>query len=131
MRIHHLGIVVPALEPALEQYQRVLGFELEGGPVFDAAQDCHLAMLVDAGGARIELIAPASGESPVAAQAKKGGGLAHVCYEVDSLDQEISRLRRERAIVVRPPVGAVLFGGRRVAFLFMKGNMLVELVEKS
>ncbi len=134
MKIHHVGVVVPSIKDYLHYYTEILGFTQVSPIVHDPVQDVRLTMLADGGGttgngAGIELIEPASPASPVAARAAEGGGLAHICYQVDDLDKEINRLRSLGAILVRKAAPAVLFCGKRVAFLFMKGNNLIELVE--
>ena len=129
MRLHHVGVVVPSIEKALEQYRAVLQMEPIAPAVYDPAQDANLIMLeVPGGGPGLELIEPASEASPIARQARRGG-LAHICYEVADIEAEVSRQRRAGALTVREPVPAVLFGGRRVAFLYLRTQHLIELVE--
>jgi FkbH-like protein len=129
MKLHHVGIGVPSISMAIDYYRAVLQMEPTGSIVFDRLQDAKLVMLQGPGGGPgIELIEPGSADSPVAGQARRGG-IAHTCFEVENVDTEINRLREAGALVVREPMPAALFGGRRVAFLYLKGGHLVELVE--
>ncbi|MBA4156922.1 MAG: VOC family protein [Gemmatimonadetes bacterium] len=130
MKLHHVGVIVPAIEPALEHYRAVLQMEPTTAAVYDPIQDAKLIMIEPPGGGPgIELIEPASPASPVAKQAGGGGGLAHVCYEVDDIEAEVARQRQAGALTVQAPVPAVLFGGRRVAFLYLRTKHLIEMVE--
>lgn len=131
MKVHHVGIVVPSIEAVLDEYTAGLGFTQATQVVFDPEQDCRLVLLTGAGDvAGIELIEPASDDSPVARLAKRGGGYAHICYQVGDLDAEVARLRERGAVLVQKPTPAVLFDGRRVAFMFLRSRQLIELVEE-
>ncbi len=130
MRLHHVGVVVPSITDALAHYRTALNLEPTGSPVYDPHQDARVVMLADAAdGPGLELIEPGSPTSPVARQAERGGGLAHTCYEAADLEAELARLRAAGAMPVRAPAPAVLFGGRRVAFVFLRTRHLIELLE--
>jgi len=127
MRLHHVGIAVPDLEAALDSY-RVLGFqELERGQV--EAFNVAVCML-DAGGARLELLAPTGPGAIQSFLDKRGPGLHHTAFAVDDIAVELARLKAEGVSLVdeTPRPG---FGGHQVAFLHPKsaGGVLIELVE--
>lgn len=96
----------------------------ESGPVHDPLQDATVCLLECEGGLRIELV---SGEA-VAGLVRKGMSWYHNCYEVDDINAAIAELGERRCIVAREPREAVLFGGRRVAFLYSPLG-LIELLE--
>lgn len=130
MRLHHSGVVVRNMDQACAHYEAVMGLVVTEGPVYDPAQDATLLMMrPPGGGPGVELIAPASKDSKVAGQAARGGGLVHTCYEVDDLDAELLRLRDAGAMPVMEATPALLFGGKRVAFLMLRTRHLIELVE--
>jgi methylmalonyl-CoA/ethylmalonyl-CoA epimerase len=54
--------------------------------------------------AQIELVEPAGEDSPVFAFLKQGGGLHHLCYEVDDLELQIQQMRASRSVLAKPPV---------------------------
>lgn len=95
---------------------------------FDPEQGAHLR-LVDVGGLPTELVQDAA-EGPVSAWLKRGCKLYHICYEVDDLDQSLEEARLRGCAVVSPPKPAVLFDGRRVAFVMDRVRGLVEFLEK-
>ena len=59
-----------------------------------------------------------------------GGGLHHVCHETDGLKEELSRLRGLGSLVVQKPVQAVAFGMRRIAWVYSRQKLLIELLER-
>ena len=73
---------------------------------------------------------PASETSPVSNFLKKGGGLHHVCYEIDDLESGLSEARSAGLVIVATPAPAVAFGGRRIAWVCSKSRLLVELLER-
>lgn len=83
------------------------------------------------GGPQIELVEPAAEKSPVTAFLARGGGLHHVCYEVDDLEGHIRFMREQRAAVLRAPQPAVAFQGRRIAWVLTREKLLVELLERA
>jgi methylmalonyl-CoA/ethylmalonyl-CoA epimerase len=83
------------------------------------------------GAGRIELVSPASPDSPMAKTIeKRGEGLHHVCLEVPDIAQAIAALKDRGAPLLddEPRPGA---GGAKVAFVHPKGSrgVLVELRE--
>ena len=129
MVIDHIGIVVESIEEAEAYYTTHFGLRASGDRVVDPLQDVELQFLTDTAGSRIELIRPLTPDSPAARALEHGGGLNHICYRVSDLESSLQALVARSAKVVRPPLPAVAFDGRRVAFLYTRQRELVELVE--
>lgn len=91
--------------------------------IWDPAQEANLCLVETRFGA-IELVEG----RPVANILKRGPGSYHVCYEVDNLDGTVQRLQGSGCRPVTAPVEAILFGGRRVAFM-LGPTGLIELLE--
>jgi methylmalonyl-CoA/ethylmalonyl-CoA epimerase len=127
--LHHIAIVVPDLAAARPIYEGALGLAA-GQPEFVADQKVNVLVL-HAGSQRIELVEPASPDSPVSKfLEQRGPGLHHVAYRVDDLAAALAQLaaRGLRLIDAAPRPGA---HGTRVAFVHPKstGGVLTELVE--
>ena len=127
--LHHVAIVVPDIDSARAVYEDALG--LSGGEVEHVPAQKVDVLVLYAGGQRIELVAPASEDSPVTGfLAKRGGGLHHLAWRVDDIEAALERLRARglRLIDEEPGPGA---HGTRVAFVHPKstGGVLTELVE--
>lgn len=129
MVIDHIGIVVESIDEAAAYYTTHFGLRASGDRVVDTLQDVELLFLEDAAGSRLELIRPLSPDSPAARALKHGGGLNHICYRVSDLESSLRALEAADAKVVRPPLPAAAFDGRRVVFLYTRRRELVELVE--
>lgn len=127
--LHHVAIVVPSLAEARQVYVDVLGLRAST-PEFVADQKVNV-LVCHAGAQRIELVEPASADSPVSKfLEKRGPGLHHVAYRVANVADALARLRAAglRLIDEHPRPGA---HGTRIAFLHPSaaGGVLTELVE--
>jgi methylmalonyl-CoA/ethylmalonyl-CoA epimerase len=129
MRLHHVGIVVESLAAHGQAYGKFLGLSADSPVYHDPIQKVHVQFWKDAGGNLLELIEPAGPDSPVARVLKKGGGLSHLCYEVEDFDEEVRLALEKGAIPAGEVAPAMAFSGRRVAFLFFPKMNLVEFVE--
>jgi methylmalonyl-CoA epimerase len=127
--VHHIAIVVESIADARKVYEGVLGTSA-GEPEYVADQKVNV-LVTYAGTQRIELVEPASEDSPVSRfLAKRGGGLHHVAYQVDDIDAALAALKSAgvRLIDEKPRPGA---HGTRIAFVhpLALGGVLTELVE--
>ena len=127
--LHHVAIVVGSLSEARKTYVDLLGLRAQG---VEHVPDQKVNVLVCyAGSQRVELVEPASSDSPVSSfLEKRGGGLHHLAWRVADCAAAIATLERAgtRMIDAAPRSGA---HGTRIAFVHPKstGGVLCELVE--
>ena len=132
-RFHHAGYVVMSIAESAPALARSLGLEWDGVIVHDPLQFVKVTFLPAnlASEATIELVEPAGPRSPVRKFAEAGGGFHHVCYEVEDLKARIAESQAAGATLVRVPLPAKAFGGRKIAWITTPGNLLVEYLEKA
>jgi len=130
--LHHIGFVVESAEASVSRFSTSLAASAVSEIVEDPLQQARVVFLTppSSDGVKIELVAPTGPSSPVAAFAQKGGGLHHVCYEVDNLDFELQNLRDRKLVLLRPPKTAAAFGGRRIAWVVTREKLLIEYLER-
>jgi len=126
--IAHIGIALSGLDAGVSFYRDVLGLSEVPLADSDGARIAGFA----AGDTLVELLEPATDDSPIGRfVAKRGGGLHHVCFAVPDLDEALERCREFgiRLIDERPRLGAE---GKRIAFLHPSSTsgVLVELTER-
>jgi methylmalonyl-CoA/ethylmalonyl-CoA epimerase len=131
VRLHHIGFVVASIEQCGESFARSLGATWDGKIVFDPLQKVRVTFLqgANATDSLIELVEPGGLESPVSRFLDHGGGLHHLCYEVEAMEAHLAFCKSVGTIVIRPPVPAVAFDGRRIAWTVTKKRLLVEFLE--
>jgi len=131
-KLRHVGVAVPSLAPATETLSALFGYRVVSGPFDDPIQKVSVNFLTksDNDAAEIELIAPLSEDSPITSMlAKSGGGAYHLCFETSDIDQALVHAKKNGCMIVSPPVPAVAFGGRRIAWIYTRSRQLFELVE--
>jgi methylmalonyl-CoA/ethylmalonyl-CoA epimerase len=129
--LHHIGFVVSQISTSVDGFTRALGASWNGQVFEDPHQGVKVTFLsTRPGEAQIELVEPNGENSPVRSFLEsKGGGLHHLCYEIDDLDFELSERRLRGALLVKRPKPAVAFGGRRIAWVLTPETLLLELLE--
>jgi methylmalonyl-CoA/ethylmalonyl-CoA epimerase len=129
---HHVGYVVKSIAEVSEEFSRSLGAAWDGKIIHDPLQEAKVAFLFcgSGQGPSLELVEPAGDTSPLHRFLAKGGGLHHVCYEVDSLATQLQQSRSAGCLVVREPLPAVAFGGRKIAWVYTRQKLLVEYLER-
>jgi methylmalonyl-CoA/ethylmalonyl-CoA epimerase len=131
--LHHLGFVVSSISAVAEEFAVSISARWDGEIIHDPIQRVRVAFFspVDPRNPVFELVEPASEVSPVGNFLKKGGGLHHVCYEIDDLELGLREARGVGLVTVADPAPAVAFGGRRIAWVCSKRRLLVELLERN
>jgi methylmalonyl-CoA/ethylmalonyl-CoA epimerase len=131
--LHHIGFVVASIASSAPGFTGSIGAAPLSQTFDDPIQRARVAFidLSPGGGPSLELVEPLADDSPVAAFLAKGGGLHHLCFEVDDLDRHIETLKAERAVLIRSPKPATAFGGRRIAWMMTREKLLVEYLERA
>ncbi|HEY5084902.1 MAG TPA: methylmalonyl-CoA epimerase [Rhizomicrobium sp.] len=128
-KLNHVAIATPDLGKATAIYRDVLGAKVSA-PV---AQPAHgvTTVFVELPGSKIELLAPLGDNSPIAnfLARNPGGGVHHLCFEVDDISAARDRLLAQGARLAgaaEPKTGA---HGKPVLFLHPKDfvGTLIEL----
>jgi methylmalonyl-CoA/ethylmalonyl-CoA epimerase len=132
-RVHHIGYVTASIADSADEYSRVTGLGWDGRIIHDPLQMVSVAFLSsgDGGFAMIELVEPAGHRSPVKQFLKAGGGLHHLCLEVGDLPRHIEASRDVGCTLVRVPLPAVAFNGRKIAWITTLNGQLIELLQRS
>lgn len=129
---HHVGFVVASIKDAAPGFADSLEAEWDGEIIHDPNQGVRVSFLKGRSPADplVELVEPASEESPVMRFLKKGGGLHHLCYETANLDRQLESARACGGLVTRMPLPAIAFGGRRIAWVYTRNKLLIEYLER-
>ena len=128
---NHVSIVVPDLPAAIEKLGAVYG--LSAGEIRTNEQQGVRLVWVELGNARLELMEPTRPDSPVARflERNPGGGIHHLCLDVDRLDTTAQALAQRGARVLGDGQPQRNVHGDRIAFLHPQDFLgaLVELEE--
>ena len=128
-KIEHLGIAVKSLDEAIPLYEKLL--QTTCYKTESVSSECVNTAFFQIGDSKIELLEASDQNSPIAKfLAKRGEGFHHVAFEVDDIEEELTRLQKLDFILLHlsPKEGA---DNKRIAFLHPKSTMgiLIELCE--
>lgn len=129
MIIDHIGIAVRSIEEGVAYWKGVFGYRQLTEVVVNTRQKVKVAFLVKENSLSVKLIEPTDASSPVYAFAQRGGGLHHLCFRCDDLQDEVSRLSSLGLRVLVPPQPGEAFDNESIAFLFGKHGLNIELVD--
>ena len=130
--LHHVGFVVASILQAGSDFARSLAAQWNGEIIHDPLQQARVSFMHSGadGNPAIELVEPDGEKSSLNKFLAKGGGLHHICYEVDSLEAQLEFCRLNGSLIVKQPLPAVAFQGRRIAWVYTKQKLLVEYLER-
>ncbi len=128
IKINHIGIAVANIDESLKFWRDALGIELSH--IEDVPSQKAKVAFLPVGESEVELVNPTTDDSGVAKFiAERGGGMHHLCVEVDDIEGIIANLKEKgvRMIDEEPKV----LPGRKMAFVHPKsaGGVLVELYQ--
>ena len=128
-RIEHVGIVVRDVDQSRRLWEDCFGIPL-GGVEVNPERPVKLA-LYPVGESMVELIAGTTSDSRHAKMIAEGkGGLNHICFEVENIDEALAELKAKGVPLLdeTPRIG---HAGCRIAFIDPTAteNCLIELAE--
>lgn len=130
LRFHHLGLAVREPESAIRTLEW-LGYHVSES-VFDPGQRVHLRLCESPSMPAIEIVCPAGDDSPAARFVRDQDHLVyHFCFSASSIDDAVEKIRSSggKVVLLSDKKPAPLFGNRLVAFYYLDGMGIVELLE--
>ena len=90
--LDHIAIAVPDLEASIKRFMEDFGLDYQGSEDVEAAKTSTAFFPLPP--TSIELVHPLRGEGPIAKYLeKKGGGMHHLCFRSDNIEEDIARLK--------------------------------------
>ena len=125
--LDHIAIAVPDFEKAIKRFMEDFGLPFDGTEDVEAAKTSTAFFPLPP--TNIELVHPLRGEGPIAASLeKRGGGLHHLCFRSDNIEEDIARLKAKgyQFLADAPSPGA---HGSKVIFIHPKScdGVLIEI----
>jgi methylmalonyl-CoA/ethylmalonyl-CoA epimerase len=127
--LDHIAIAVPDLDAAIERFAEDFGLSLKAREDVESAKtSAAFFPIVETS---IELVHPLNGEGPVQKYLdKKGGGIHHLCFRSDNIEEDIVRLKAKGYVFLSdaPTLGA---HNCKVIFIHPKScdGVLIEINE--
>lgn len=119
-----------SIEESIRYYKTCFEFDFDGAIYEDTIQKVRIAFVNPPNqDLKFELLEPLTEDSPVMTALRKGGGLNHICYEVQNIKQVILSLLEMGNRLISGPTPAIAFQNRNIAFIYTKQREIVELLE--
>jgi methylmalonyl-CoA/ethylmalonyl-CoA epimerase len=130
--LHHIGYAVKAIESISESYVTRFGYAVRTPVIHDPLQTA-LVQFLSLSGDRVylEFVSPDGPDSRLTNAVRKGGGLNHLCYIADNIEEAADLLVQSNMMIISSPQPAVAFAGRRICWLMGEDLLPIELVERS
>ena len=130
--LHHIGYAVKAIESISDSYVTRFGYAVCTPVIHDPLQTALVQFLSMAGDrVYLEFVSPDGPDSRLTNAVRKGGGLNHLCYIADNLEEAVGLLVQSNMMLISAPQPAVAFAGRRICWLVGEDMLPIELVERS
>jgi methylmalonyl-CoA/ethylmalonyl-CoA epimerase len=127
-RVNHVAIVVADIEQALGFWRDGLGLALDH--IEEVPSQKATVAFLPVGDSEVELVQPSSEDSGAGKfLAERGGGMHHLCFEVDDIAVKLDELRVKGVRLINET--PLELPGRKMAFIHPKstGGVLVELYQ--
>ncbi len=127
-KINHIAIAVRDVEESLKFWRDAMGLQV--AHIEDVPSQKSEVVFIPVGDSEVELVRPTSSDTGVAKFIEeRGGGMHHLCFEVDNIDEMLTQLQEKGIRLIN--VEALELPGRKMAFVHPKSTngVLVELYE--
>jgi methylmalonyl-CoA/ethylmalonyl-CoA epimerase len=129
-KIEHIGIAVKNIDEANSLFEKLLG--IPSYKMEKVESESVVTSFFQTGTNKIELLMATNPESPIAKfLEKKGEGIHHIAFDVDDIETEVIRLKKEGFVLINehPRPGA---DNKIVVFLHPKSTngVLIELCQE-
>ena len=91
--VHHIGIVVKDIDEAKKPYEEVFGLKVDAK--FNVDVFSAKVAFLPLNNTYLELVEPTNPEDGLSKFLKGGGGIHHICYEVEDLDTIYQQLKKK------------------------------------
>ncbi len=127
-KVNHVAIAVSDIEGALRFWRDGLGLKVDH--VEDVPSQKATVAFIPVGESEVELVRPTAEDTGVAKfLAERGGGMHHLCLEVDDIAATLADLKAKGVRLINDT--PLELPGRKMAFVHPKstGGVLLELYE--
>ena len=126
MKFHNIGYLVNNFNSAIKDFRK-FNYKKKQSIITDSNLKVQIQFLVN-GNNIIELVKPHKNNIGLLSLLKKKNYAYHFAYKVKNLDKTLVRLKKNFKIIVNP-VPAKAFNDKKVAFLKMKNDFIIELIQ--
>ncbi|MCU4173901.1 VOC family protein [Carboxylicivirga sp. N1Y90] len=129
MNIDHIGVITKSIENSINQWTKTFGYKQATKLVNNTRQKVNVVFMKKEGSIDIKLVEPSCETSPIYKFAMRGGGLHHLCFKSDKLDNAVDFLTDNNCLLISKPQPGEAFENENIAFLLSANNLNIELID--
>lgn len=129
MIIDHIGIAVKSIENGIKHWEDVFEYKQMTEVVINSRQKVKVVFLCKENSLTVKLIEPLDDTSSVYKFAMRGGGLHHLCFKCDNMNNQLKKIKDNGIRLLAPPQPGEAFGNEDIAFVYAKHGLNIELIE--
>ena len=126
MKFHHIGYLVNNFNSAINDFKK-FNYKKKNTVITDKNLKVKIQFLIN-GNNIIELVKPFKKNYGLLSILRKKNYAYHFAYKVKNLEKTLIKLKKNFKIIVYP-VSAKAFNNKKVAFLKMKNDFIIELIQ--
>ena len=126
MKFHHIGYLVNNFNSAINDFKK-FNYKKKNTVITDKNLKVQIQFLIN-GNNIIELVKPYKRNFGLMNILRKKNYAYHFAYKVKNLEKTLIKLKKNFKIIVYP-VSAKAFNNKKVAFLKMKNDFIIELIQ--
>ena len=126
MKFHHIGYLVNNFNSAIKDFEK-FNYKKKKSIITDNNLMVQIQFLIN-GNNIIELVKPNKKNFGLVKLLRKKNYAYHFAYKVRDLNKSLIKLKKDFKIIVNP-VPAKAFNNKKVAFLKMKNDFIIELIQ--
>tara|TARA_Y200000002_G_scaffold202775_1_gene167294 strand:+ start:1964 stop:2350 length:387 start_codon:yes stop_codon:yes gene_type:complete len=128
MKFHHVGYLTNNINKSIKEFTKI-NYKKKGNLYDDKKLLVKVQFIINSNNI-IELVKPYKKNYNLQEFIKKNFFAYHFAYKVKNLNKAIKKLTINNFRLIVNPVPAKAFNNKNVAFLKMKNNFIIELVEE-
>lgn len=129
MIIDHIGIVARSLDKGIGLWTEKFGYRQKTEVVVNTRQKVKVVFLEKEGSLDVKLLEPVDETSPVYKFALKGGGLHHLCFKCDSLNDKLEELGGSGFRILAGPEPGEAFENENILFVYATQGLNIEIID--
>ena len=127
MKFHHIGYLTNNFKKSIKEFKQI-NYVKKGNVITDNILLVKIQFISNSNNI-IELVNPFKKNYGLIDFIKKKNYAYHFAYKVKNLHREIIKLKRKKFKLIVNPIPAKAFINKKIAFLKMKNDFIIELIE--
>jgi len=128
LKFHHIGYAFDSINVKIIKFLS-LGYQIEGKFFIDEIQGIK-GCFMTRGKDRVELLENLQNRNVLTPWINAGINPYHTAFMVEDLKLALHNSKKFGAKIISGPTRATAFNNNKIAFIMLKPNILIELIEK-